>query len=321
MAFLDLNGLERLWSKILLKFDGKVDKVDGKNLSTNDFTDDYKSKVDNVGNTHSADNITGNGYLVTHPEHSPTIIPFIHNDLAFLNKKGGSCSYYETTDTDFTSLELTKNEGGFSVRSGSEYNAFDGTSNYTYLNVVEDTTIVIDLTLHQKFYYANKFYIDFGNNWWKIDNIAIYAMDSTRETSYTFKNSITENAKSYWYSDLTHDDGFDRIRVVLSGYHGNVEPRIAEIGLINYASKGVANTYVSRGGCDGVYGDLLPHYDDRINLGHEQKKWKNVYTNKINNKAPVTSNNDTPIEIITSSTPPETITGKTIIWIDTSALS
>ena len=146
-------------------------------------------------------------------------------------------------------------------------------------------------------------------------------MDSTRETSYTFKNSITGNAKSYWYSGLTHDEGFDRIRIVLSGYHGNLSPRIAEIGLINYNSTGVANTFVSRGGCNGMYGDLLPHYDNQIDLGHEWKKWRNVYTNKINDKGTVTSSDSTPMEIVASSIQPTPVAGKTIIWIDTSALS
>lgn len=48
MAFLDRNGLEHLWQQIILKLGDKVDKVDGKGLSTNDYTNEEKSKIDNA---------------------------------------------------------------------------------------------------------------------------------------------------------------------------------------------------------------------------------------------------------------------------------
>lgn len=47
MAFLNKDGLEHLWNHIVLKLNGKVDKIDGKGLSTNDFTNEYKNKLDN----------------------------------------------------------------------------------------------------------------------------------------------------------------------------------------------------------------------------------------------------------------------------------
>ena len=49
MSFLDKTGLTRLWANISTLVDTKVDKVEGKGLSTNDFTDEYKNKVDNIG--------------------------------------------------------------------------------------------------------------------------------------------------------------------------------------------------------------------------------------------------------------------------------
>ena len=48
MGFLDKNGVERLWMHVLAKIGAKVDKVNGKGLSTNDFTDDYKNKLDGI---------------------------------------------------------------------------------------------------------------------------------------------------------------------------------------------------------------------------------------------------------------------------------
>ena len=48
MAFLNNTGLERLWSKITAKLDTKVDKVDGKGLSTNDYTIAEKNKLSGI---------------------------------------------------------------------------------------------------------------------------------------------------------------------------------------------------------------------------------------------------------------------------------
>lgn len=48
--FLDENGLLYLWGKIKTLAGGKVDKVDGKGLSTNDFTTAEKTKLDGLEN-------------------------------------------------------------------------------------------------------------------------------------------------------------------------------------------------------------------------------------------------------------------------------
>lgn len=48
--FLDENGLLYLWGKIKTLAGGKVDKVEGKGLSTNDFTTAEKTKLDGLEN-------------------------------------------------------------------------------------------------------------------------------------------------------------------------------------------------------------------------------------------------------------------------------
>lgn len=45
MAFLDKTGLTRLWSHIVARLGTKVDKEDGKGLSTNDYTTEEKTKL------------------------------------------------------------------------------------------------------------------------------------------------------------------------------------------------------------------------------------------------------------------------------------
>lgn len=48
MSFLDKIGVTRLWQHILLKLNEKVDKVDGKGLSTNDYTTEEKEKLTGI---------------------------------------------------------------------------------------------------------------------------------------------------------------------------------------------------------------------------------------------------------------------------------
>ena len=55
MFWLNVDGLNYLWKKIVLRLNTKVDKIDGKDLSTNDYTDAEKEKLNKlssyVGNT------------------------------------------------------------------------------------------------------------------------------------------------------------------------------------------------------------------------------------------------------------------------------
>ena len=50
--FLTLTGLEHVWSTVKERLDSKVEKVDGKGLSTNDLTTALKSNYD-AAYTHS----------------------------------------------------------------------------------------------------------------------------------------------------------------------------------------------------------------------------------------------------------------------------
>lgn len=240
----------------------------------------------------SASSIT-QGYLNTHPENAPIVVPFIYNDLAFLNKKGGSYKVYKTTSTNYTAASLT--ETAVTLQSGD--NMFDGSPSYATIADKGEFTAVIDMTLHKTFQWSNVFYIDFGAGQWRTKNIAVYVMNSKTETAYVLKQSITDNAKGNWYCELSHSStnassstvqGFNKLRVVISGFatsNTTSGKRIAQIGLLNYGSAGVTETYISRGGCAGVYGSLVPHTTNSINLGSSSKKWANVYATTFNGNA------------------------------------
>ena len=59
--FLDKDGLGRVWGKFKSALGGKVDKVSGKGLSTNDYTTDEKNKLAGIatGATANVGTITG----------------------------------------------------------------------------------------------------------------------------------------------------------------------------------------------------------------------------------------------------------------------
>ncbi len=62
MAFLNEQGVERLWTHIIAKLGSKVDKVDGKVLSTNDYTDEDKDKLTEVAEAiDELSELVGNG--------------------------------------------------------------------------------------------------------------------------------------------------------------------------------------------------------------------------------------------------------------------
>lgn len=50
MKFLDSTGLTQLWSRITTLLGGKVDKIEGKGLSENDYTNAEKAKLEGLSN-------------------------------------------------------------------------------------------------------------------------------------------------------------------------------------------------------------------------------------------------------------------------------
>lgn len=280
----------------------------GTNVAT--FTANQSGNVTANITVPTSINDLGSGYLNTHPENSSTIIPFIHNDLAFLSYKGGSYSVYSTTSTDFTVADLTKN----SITIANPDNMFDGSPSYGYIQTNVETLAVIDMSLHKLFTYSNQFYIDFGSVSWRAKNIAVYAMNSDNETKYTLKNSTTSNSKGNWYCSIAHssknsagttDPGFNKLRVVLSSWNDpsdSSHKRIAQIGLINFTSTGVKETYVSRGG-SSMYGNLIPYNNYGANLGGLNNQWNAIYGGTIYENGTALSSKYATLTVVNSRLP------------------
>lgn len=229
-------------------------------------------------------------YYGHHPECSTGIIPFLYNDLAHLVARGGSCTIYKTTDTDYTQPTLT-NAGAI----GSDYTQlFDGCPNYWSYTVSSLTDVVVaDITLPTKLAHGTQFYIDFGTLNWRAKNVSVYVWNDDTENSeqvFTSKGSITDNDKSafrlqnigYRYTNTSGTSvvGFNRLRVVLTNF-ATTTPRIAQIGLINFSSIGLRYGYMSRGIDDQLHRSLTPAKSVTYSLGSSNARWNRIYGNTL----------------------------------------
>lgn len=108
---LDKAGLAILWEKIKNKLSGKVDKVDGKGLSSNDFTADEKAKLANIAagaevNVNADWKATTGDAAILNKPSIPSKTSDLDNDSDFV-----SDASYVHTDANFTTTEKTKLSG------------------------------------------------------------------------------------------------------------------------------------------------------------------------------------------------------------------
>lgn len=227
-----------------------------------------------TAHTHSANDING-GYINIHPENSPVIIPFIHNDIAHLLKRGGSAVVKYDSATQ--SVDIT--------------NCFDGTGSYWGINPTGHTTVTIELTLHKTFGWTNTIYVDFGASAWRAKSVKIEVMNSGYASdTWTQKYNTTSNGSGHVYVIFSHTPvgasnaggGFNKIRLTFSDWQTATIFRISQIGVYNYGSAGLRETYMSRGADDNLFRSITPNANNTYALGSSSLKWSNVYANAYN---------------------------------------
>ena len=120
--YLDKTGLALVWEKIKNALTGKVDKVDGKGLSTNDYTADEKSKLANIAAGAQVNVIEGvqvNGANVSLVNKIANIsVPTKYSQLSNDNNTVTDSSYVHT-DNNYTAAEKSKLNG---IAAGAEVN-------------------------------------------------------------------------------------------------------------------------------------------------------------------------------------------------------
>src|SRR5210317_438116 len=154
----------------------------------------------NDTHTHAASQITGGvlGYsgrigLSYHPEAGGLFIPGVDNDLSYVTQKGGSVSYYYTSDTTYTAQTLTNTGSvGFSTTV-----PFNGKTNYSSSSISSVNDVVIcDIEMPFSLSYGNTWYVDFGATAWRAKNVSFYAYQTSDNAETTYKlvgGAITNN--------------------------------------------------------------------------------------------------------------------------------
>ncbi len=122
VKYLDYDGLVYYHSKVKTALNNKVDKVSGKGLSTNDFTNAYKTKLDGIATgaqVNVIEGITVNSTAVPLTNKIanltiPTKLTDLTNDGNFVTDAN-----YVHTDNNFTTTLLNKLNG---IAAGAEVN-------------------------------------------------------------------------------------------------------------------------------------------------------------------------------------------------------
>jgi hypothetical protein len=163
-----------------------------------------------------------------------TPIPLLQNDLAFLEKKGGSVSFNPAPT------------------SGSD-KLFDGTVQFALWNNPSGT-ITVEVTLHRTFYYTSIVYVQMPY-YFRAKNVTAEYYDPV-DTTWKSIGSVTN-----WGSGLVAwifnagINGVSKLRFYFSNFHSSTSFRIVEIGLIYYSGELSSSYLLSRGGSK-MYGDI-----------------------------------------------------------------
>lgn len=204
-------------------------------------------------------------YYAHHPEMGEMhVIPFIYNDFAFIDKKGGSYT-------------VTRNDGG---EVTNPQNIFDAAPSFMLSRgFTADTIWTVEISTPTSFSYGTILYIDFGSEGFSCAYIKIEAQNSA---TGAWQNVLerTDNSFPYVYCRCSSDDaGVNKFRFTFKSPLGANQFRISSIGAISYKSAGVEETLLTRKG-GTVYGDVIAPNITKIQ--NETTSIKNTLNGKVN---------------------------------------
>lgn len=230
--------------------------------------------VTNVDPAYIGEGVTSKRwYLNISSEGNGVIVPFICNDLAFMDKRGGSVKVYidgvETADSNISKL-------------------FDGTINYWSRAITNVGEIALELTLPTSLPHSQVVYADFLSSTYRAKSIKLEVMNSNYANDvWTQKKYVTNYDKSAFYQGVSHtpvggssSNGFNKIRFTFSDFNGASNFRIAEIGVVSYNGGAATSVCLSRGGGD-MYGNITPYADGTGAIGQLNKKWNSICANNF----------------------------------------
>lgn len=115
--FLDMNGLAYLWQQIKLKMSEKVDVVDGKELSSNDYTNEEKSKLSGIEDgankyIHPKSGVSASTYIKVTVDNKGHVISGSNpTKLAEFGITDAASKTHTHVSNDITSLDASKLTG------------------------------------------------------------------------------------------------------------------------------------------------------------------------------------------------------------------
>lgn len=279
-------------SAVKLETPRKIELSGGVTGTTTSFdgSSDITIPVTSILPSHIGDGYTTKSiYLNTHPENVPVVIPFINNDIAYLLKRGGSAVV--TYDGVVQDIDIS--------------GIFDGSPSYCVINITNINEIAIELTLHKTFIWTNTIYVDMGANLWRAKNIKLEVMNSNYENDVwtTKAESLDRNNAQFkcifQHAPVDTNDagkGFNKVRVTFSNWNHVNSFRISAIGILNYSSGGLRETFLPKDG-GLMYGTVNPYYDNKYDLGGSDLRWRSVHANKfygsLSGRATDADNSDT----------------------------
>jgi hypothetical protein len=184
-----------------------------------------------------------NFVIDTHPESSTAVIPFIHNDIAYLRLRGGTA---------------TDNFGN------ANNNLFDGSPSYTVFNNTDWATsqpggYVLEAVFHKTFLYSNKIGVSFGNVNWRSKYVKIEVFDVSTNAYRTVLETSTNDSQILQVSASGPAPSYaiSKMRMTFNDFNGYSGSgfRLAQIWLLNYSSQGAKETLLGRDG-GTLYGNV-----------------------------------------------------------------
>lgn len=159
MQYLDFEGLSRFNDGIKNILKNKVDIIEGKQLSTNDFTDEYKTKLDELTNNVSD---TDDKFYEAVDLGLPSGTLWCKTNLGSETPENAGLYFAWGETTGYTEEQITNNERIFDILTYKFYDTINNDSVHHYFtkyNTTDNLTTLLPADDAAKFYINDKWSI------------------------------------------------------------------------------------------------------------------------------------------------------------------
>ena len=253
--FIDPEGLQYLWSKLKALFNGKVDKVTGKGLSTNDYTTTEKNKLSGIAsgaevNQNAFSNIKVGSTTVSADAKTDTLEIAAGSNITITPDATNDKITIAATNTTYgaagSSLGLVKSGGDVTISSGT-ITVNDDSHNHTISNV-DGLQTALDGKLSTSGTAAKATADSRGQN-----------------IADTYIKSLSVNGRTITYTKGDGDTGTittQDTNTTYSNMKGATTSAAGSSGLVPAPSSGAANRYLRSDGTWSVPPDTNTTYSD-----------------------------------------------------------